>query len=87
MSLTVAARTGLAPRERDVMTLVLRRRSTADISRSAGLSPHTVQNHLKSVFGKTDVRSRQDLVATLFARHNLPDMSPPASAPYRRPRD
>ncbi len=67
------------------MTLVLRGRSTADISRSAGVSPHTVQDHLKSVFDKTGVRSRRDLVAPLFARHYLPDMSPPTLAPQRRP--
>ncbi|WP_281397433.1 response regulator transcription factor [Streptomyces variabilis] len=83
----IVAAYGLTPRERDVMTLVLRGRSTADISRSAGVSLHTVQDHLKSVFDKTGVRSRRDLVATLFARHYLPDMSPPAFAPQRRPRD
>ncbi|KOV23997.1 LuxR C-terminal-related transcriptional regulator [Streptomyces caelestis] len=81
----IAAAYGLTPRERDIMALVLRGRSTVDISRSAGLSPHTVQDHLKAVFDKTGVRSRRDLVATLFVRHYLPDMTPAASAPQRRP--
>ncbi|MFF7858032.1 LuxR C-terminal-related transcriptional regulator [Streptomyces sp. NPDC007904] len=81
----IVAAYGLTPRERDITALVLRGRSTADISRSAGLSPHTVQDHLKAVFDKTGVRSRRDLVAALFARHYLPDVTPAASTPQRRP--
>ncbi|MEZ3179463.1 helix-turn-helix transcriptional regulator [Streptomyces pimonensis] len=72
----IVAAYGLTPRERDITALVLRGRSTADISHSTGLSPHTVQDHLKAVFDKTGVRSRRDLVATFFARHYLPDMTP-----------
>ncbi|MFE1287377.1 LuxR C-terminal-related transcriptional regulator [Streptomyces sp. NPDC058751] len=63
---------GLTPRERTVTELVLRGHSTAEISRLTRVSPHTVQDHLKAVFDKTGVRSRRDLVATLFARHYRP---------------
>ncbi|MFF5158416.1 LuxR C-terminal-related transcriptional regulator [Streptomyces sp. NPDC000348] len=82
----IVAAYGLTPRERDITALVLRGRSTADISRDVGLSPHTVQDHLKAVFDKTGVRSRRDLVATLFARHHLPDAALSASVPQRRTR-
>ncbi|WP_323447111.1 helix-turn-helix transcriptional regulator [Streptomyces yaizuensis] len=68
----VMAAYGLTPRERDIVALVLRGHSTAEIGRAARLSVHTVQEHLTSVFDKTGVRSRRDLVAALFTRHYEP---------------
>ncbi|MEU5979651.1 helix-turn-helix transcriptional regulator [Streptomyces sp. NPDC047315] len=59
---------------------MLRGHSTAEIARLARLSPHTVQEHLKSVFEKTGVRSRRDLVATVFARHFEPALLRPPGA-------
>ncbi|HEX2300927.1 MAG TPA: helix-turn-helix transcriptional regulator [Pseudonocardiaceae bacterium] len=56
---------GLTARERDICHEVIAGRSTSDIATRLAITVHTVQDHLKSVFGKLDVRSRGELVAKL----------------------
>ena len=57
---------GLTAREQEVTQHVLRGGSTNDLAKSLGLSPHTVQQHLKTIFDKTEVNSRGELIAKIY---------------------
>ena len=63
---------GLSEREEDVTRLVLQGQTTDAISRQLTISPHTVQEHLKSIFDKASVRSRRELVGKIFLMHYEP---------------
>ncbi len=72
LSEVIAGAYGLTPREREVTALAAQGRSTKHIALALGISPFTVQDHLKAVFAKVGVQSRAELVATLYVQHYEP---------------
>jgi len=63
---------GLTPREQEVTQLILRGATTIQASQRLTISPHTVSDHMKSIFEKTGARTRGELSATLFFGEHLP---------------
>jgi DNA-binding CsgD family transcriptional regulator len=63
---------GLTPREQQVAQLVLRGATTTQAAQLLSISPHTVGDHLKAIFEKTDTRTRGELSAKLFFGEHLP---------------
>lgn len=79
---------GLTDREKNVTRLVLHGDSTAQIAQELCIAAHTVQQHFKSIFDKTGVRSRHDLVEKVFFAHYEPrlrdnEQRAPAGRPLR----
>ncbi|MFM2072598.1 MAG: hypothetical protein RLZZ623_2861 [Actinomycetota bacterium] len=54
---------GLTQREADLLELVATGADTRAIAKQMFISEHTVQDHLKAIFAKTDTTSRRDLLA------------------------
>jgi DNA-binding CsgD family transcriptional regulator len=63
---------GLTQQEQKISGLVFHGLSTHAISEKLHITQHTVQDHLKSIFEKTGVRSRREFVATVLRQQYLP---------------
>jgi DNA-binding CsgD family transcriptional regulator len=68
----VALAYGLSERECQITRLCMKGRSTNQVAQTLGISPYTVQDHLKSIFAKTGARSRGELVGQIFLQHYVP---------------
>lgn len=77
----VALSYGLTERECAVAMQCVQGRATKEIAKELALSPYTVQDHLKSIFAKTGVRSRGELVGQVFLDHYVPRWEAPAGTP------
>jgi DNA-binding CsgD family transcriptional regulator len=63
---------GLSERECQVTRLCMQGQSTNQMAQALGVSPYTVQDHLKSIFDKTGAQSRGELVGQIFLEHYVP---------------
>jgi DNA-binding CsgD family transcriptional regulator len=65
----VALAYGLTDRECDIVRLCMEGCSTKEMASALHVSPYTVQDHLKSIFDKTGVHTRNQLVGQIFLEH------------------
>lgn len=62
----------LTAREQEVAAFVCRGLSTREITARLHVTVDTVQDHLKSVYDRTGVHSRGELVALIYRHDYLP---------------
>ena len=65
----------MTAREREIATLLAHGLTNPEIATRLVLSPYTVQDHIKNLFEKTGVSSRQELVARIFLDDYLPQLA------------
>jgi DNA-binding CsgD family transcriptional regulator len=63
---------GLTAREQEVAQWLLRGATAAQTAQRLAISPHTVNEHVKSIYDKAGARTRGELTATVFFGEHLP---------------
>ena len=58
----------LTDREREILDLIARGRKNTAIAADLGLSPHTVDNHIRRIYEKLQVHNRTEAAAKYLAR-------------------
>ena len=78
--------TGLTGRERQVLELICRGLSDAEIAEMLSLSPNTIRNHVAALYRKLQVHRRSALVIWAF-EHRIAKVEKPAATkrPARKP--
>ncbi len=56
---------GLSPREQEVVGLLVQGQTTVAMADQLGISPHTVRDHLKHLYRKTETGSRSELLGLI----------------------
>ncbi len=77
----IALSYGLTGRETEVAMRCVEGRDTRGIARALSMSSFTVQDHLKSIFAKTGVHSRGELVGRVFLDHYATRWEAPSRTP------
>ena len=55
----------LSPREQEVVQLLVQGQTTVAMADQLGISPHTVRDHLKHLYRKTETGSRSELLGLI----------------------
>ncbi|MFG3705880.1 response regulator transcription factor [Micromonospora sp. NPDC047670] len=82
MAPIIAEAYGLTPRELEITQHIARGLATTDIAAALFISAHTVRDHVKTIFEKTQVSSRGELVARLFTENYWPLRDRPGATAY-----
>jgi DNA-binding CsgD family transcriptional regulator len=65
----IASRSGLSPREHEILMLLARGRNADYIARVLYIAPSTVKTHIKSIYRKLDIHSQQNLMDIIESEH------------------
>jgi two-component system nitrate/nitrite response regulator NarL len=77
-------RSGLTPRELDVVRGIAKGESNKDIAWRLGLSEQTVKNYLRRIFEKLNVANRVELALHAFEKEMIDDDSAPGLSKSKR---